>query len=209
MSTLSPGVNRAQAPGLADEDIARADLYGLLARLFHSPPDDTIIRALAASPTDAADDTVLSRAWGELARAARASDAQGVRQEYEDVFIGVGKPEVFLFASFYLAGYLNEKPLVDLRNALGRLGLARAEQANETEDHIAALCEVMRFLITADDQELAKVATQREFFSTFLRPWVGTMVAEIEASNRTRFYRHVAGLLEVLCEVEAEAFEIE
>ncbi|MFN3462421.1 MAG: molecular chaperone, partial [Oceanibaculum sp.] len=141
-------------PGF-DEETARAELYGLLAGLLAAPPADELLARLRVAVTEApAPGGVLEVPWQALVAQARALSAQQVRDEYEALFGGVGKPEVYLYASHYLSGFLNDKPLAALREELAALGLARAEGVSEPEDHLAFLCEVMRFLIAGDDAEV-------------------------------------------------------
>lgn len=196
-------------PQLTGEDWARADFYGVLAQLFFEPPDVELLDMLARSETVDASETPLARAWRNLLAAARDTTAEDVKREYEEVFIGVGRPEVFLFGSFHIAGHLNEKPLVDLREALARMGLAAAGPNGETEDHVAAVLEVMRYLITADDPALARVATQQQFFARFLEPWYERLAQAIEGAGGTEFYKHAARLLRAFLDVEREAFRME
>ena len=112
------------------------------------------------------------RAGATWSRAARRARAAQIAREYDALFGGVGKPEVYLFGSHYLTGFLNEKPLAALRTDLRALGLARDEAMPETEDHIAYLCEVMRYLIAGDDVGVSNLAAQRRFFDAHLRRWV-------------------------------------
>jgi TorA maturation chaperone TorD len=135
-------------PTLAPEEAARANFYGLLARLFQAPPDQALLEALASAGEMAAESGAIAAAWRELARAAAEADAQAVREEYEAVFIGVGKAQVTLYAGAYSIRFTNETPLAELRGELGRLGLGRRAESSEPEDHIASLCEVMRYLIS-------------------------------------------------------------
>jgi hypothetical protein len=116
-----------------------------------------------------------------------------VAREYAALFGGVGKPEVYLFGSHYLSGFLNEKPLARLRTDLAALGLARDEAMPETEDHIAYLCEVMRYLIAGEDVAVANLARQSEFFATHLQPWVTALCDAIAAHPKARFYAALAG----------------
>ena len=122
------------------EELARAEVYGLLAHLFYAPPDAGLYSQIRVAVTEApVPGAFLERAWGELVAASRRLEAAAVGDEYADLFLGVGKPEVFLYASFHLAGSLNAKPLVALRQDLKALGLERPEEVSETEDHIASL----------------------------------------------------------------------
>jgi len=131
-----------------------------------------------------------------------------IAQEYDALFGGVGKPEVYLFGSHYLSGYLNEKPLVRLRTTLAQLGLARDEAMPETEDHIAYLCEVMRYLIAGDDVAVANLTRQREFFSAHLQPWIAPMCDAIAAHPKARFYRVLAEFTRAFASIEAQGFDM-
>jgi TorA maturation chaperone TorD len=124
------------------------------------------------------------------------------------LFQGVGKPEVFLYGSFYLAGKLNEKPLVALRHSLRELGLARSEEMNETEDHIASLCEVMRYLIAGEDIATSNLAAQRRFFDAHLRGWVDSLCTAVEAHPGADFYAALARFTRDFFAVEAQAFDL-
>jgi TorA maturation chaperone TorD len=188
------------------EETARADLYGLLANLFYGPPSQELLDAIANAPSSG--DGVLQQAWNGLATSCEEADPQKVRDEYESLFIGIGKPELMLYASYYLSGFLMEKPLAALRNDLAGLGLARDESMPESEDHIAALCEVMRYLIESEDAAHASLATQKEFFATHLQPWAGEMCGAIMRHPQAVFYSEVARLAKHFFEVEMQAFDM-
>ena len=159
------------------EDLARADLYGVLAELFYAPP--TAERLVQIGHAGADGGTPLGAAWNALSAAARATKPDDARDDYEHMFIGVGKPLVYLYGSWYLAGFLMEKPLAALRADLHVLGLERADAVPESEDHIAALCEVMRYLIASDISSAqsrdygggSAEDAQRRFFATHIQPW--------------------------------------
>jgi TorA maturation chaperone TorD len=123
-----------------------------------------LLQVLSSAETNG--EGVLGEAWTHFIETARKSDAELVRDEYEQLFVGTGKPEVLLYGSYYLSGFLMEKPLAALRTDLQNLGLERAEHIVESEDHIASLCEVMRYLIASDDILQANLATQKQFFAT-------------------------------------------
>lgn len=189
------------------EESARADLYGLLAELFYAPPGADRLARLAAAA--GADDSVLGRSWGALAQAARLGTVSGVHDEYEHLFIATGKPEVLLYGSYYLSGFLMEKPLAALRDDLRGLGLERAEQMGESEDHIAALCEVMRYLIACDDLALANLRMQKRFFGRHMQSWILQLCDAILNHPHANFYAAVAQFGKTFFEVEMQAFEME
>lgn len=188
------------------EETARADLYGLLATLFYAPPSQELLTVIASAQTQGK--SQLESAWSELSVTCKAAEPESVREEYERLFIGVGKPEVMLYGSYYLSGFLMEKPLAELRTDLAKLGLQRADAMSESEDHIAALCEVMRYLIASDDAVHANLATQKQFFANHMQSWVLEMCAAVAAHPDARFYAPVAHLARSFFEVEMQAFDM-
>jgi TorA maturation chaperone TorD len=187
------------------EEAARAALYGLLADLFYAPPSQALLEHLAGSGDEG--EGALQQSWSELVAACRGAQQEAVRDEYESLFIGVGKPEVVLYGSYYLSGFMMEKPLAELRADLVRLGIERAEQVSESEDHLATLCAVMRYLIESDELQHG-LAAQQAFFATHMRSWVGECCDAVEAHHGAAFYRPVARLARAFFEVEAQAFDM-
>jgi TorA maturation chaperone TorD len=191
------------------EELARAELYGLLARLWIAPPDAELLRRFAVAVTQApAPGAFLEAPWQALVAAMRATTAEDAAAEYDVLFQGVGKPELFLYGSFYLSGFLNERPLALLRDDLARLGLGRDESRAETEDHIAYLCEVMRWLIAGDDVAQCNLEQQRRFFRAHLQPWVEQFADAVEADPRPQVYRALAALTRGFMQVEAQGFDL-
>ncbi|RYY68446.1 MAG: molecular chaperone, partial [Comamonadaceae bacterium] len=131
-----------------------------------------------------------------------------IAAEHDTLFGGIGKPEVYLFGSHYLTGFLNERPVARLRDDLAALGLARDESMPETEDHIAYLCEVMRYLIAGDDVAVANLTKQGEFYAAHLQPWVPQMCDAVAAHPRARFYAAVAGFAQAFFSVEQQGFDL-
>ena len=192
-----------------DEETARSELYGLLALVFYAPPTSELIADLRAAATDApAAGAFLEEPWRALVGAARELTDEAIRAEFNTLFGGMGKPEVYLYGSHFLSGFLNEKPLAKLRTDLASLGLGRDDAMSETEDHVAYLCEVMRYLIASDDVAVANLTRQREFFATHLQPWVNTLCDDLEGHPRARFYAAVAGLTRAFMAVEAQGFDM-
>jgi len=197
------------ASSALDEETARAEVYGLLAQLYYAPPTPALLEALGVAVTEAPHaGAYLEEPWRQLVGAARAAAAPAVADEYANLFGGVGKPEVYLFASHYLSGFLNDRPLARLRSDLAALGLARDEAVPETEDHIACLCEVMRYLIAGDDAAVSNLTRQREFFTTHLQPWVGELCDALAAHPTARFYAALAGFTRAFAGVETQAFDL-
>lgn len=192
-----------------DEETARAEIYGLLAQLWYAPPSGDLLEALRMAATEApAAGAFLEEPWREFVGTARALDGGAVRDEYDALFGGVGKPEVFVFGSHYLSGFLNEKPLARLRTDLAALGLERDRAMPETEDHIACLCEVMRYLIAGDDVAVANLSKQREFFATHVQSWAIQMCDTVAAHPRARFYASLANFTRAFLSVEAQGFDM-
>jgi TorA maturation chaperone TorD len=192
-----------------DEELARAESYGLLSRLFYAPMDDALrCQLLDAMPATPVRDTLVGAALTGLVEGARSCAVADLAAEYDALFGGVGKPEVMLYGSHYLSGFLNDRPLAALRTDLARWGLERAPAMSEPEDHVAYLCQVMRWLIVGDDPAVANLGNQQGFFSRHLRPWVPALCAAIESHPAARFYAHAARFLAAFIDVEAEAFEM-
>jgi TorA maturation chaperone TorD len=192
-----------------DEETARAEIYGLLAQLWYAPPPPELLAALRVAVTEApVAGAFLERSWGDVVAVAQRLSAVAIADEYDALFGGVGKPEVYLFGSHYLTGFLNEKPLARLRGVLADLGLARDEAVPETEDHVACVCEVMRYLIAGDDVAVANLTRQREFFSEHMQPWVGALCDAVDAHPRAAFYSALARFTRAFVSVEAQGFDM-
>jgi TorA maturation chaperone TorD len=192
------------------EDLARADLYGLIARFFHLPPDQALLDQIAATADqyDATDEAPLAKAWMDVVRVAKNNPAKAWRDEFDLNFISVGKPNVVLNGSFYMAGHLNEKPLVNIRKALEGFGLESAQEVTETEDHISALCEVMRYLIAGDDVTVSNLINQRVFFNAHIRPWYEDLCDAIEVIPGMHLYHPVAALTREFLAIEGQGFDM-
>ncbi|HEY0352037.1 MAG TPA: molecular chaperone TorD family protein [Enterovirga sp.] len=184
-------------------DLARAGEYALLSNLLAEAPDSDLLAALARLPGDG---TPLGSAHAALAQAAAATDAAAVEREYFDLFVGLGRGELLPYASYYLTGFLHERPLARIREDLAGLGVERDPQRSEPEDHLALLCEVMAGL--AQGSFDATEAEQARFFARHLRPWAEKFFADLEAAKSARFYRAVAGYGRAFLAIEGEAFTI-
>ena len=204
-STLTP----LGGSSALDEETARAELYGLLSQLYYAAPSPELLSALRVAVTEApASGGFLQEPWQQLVAASRALSDAEIAQEFDRLFGGVGKPEVFLYGSHYLSGFLNEKPLARLRTDLQQLGLARDEVMPETEDHVAYLLEVMRYLIAGDDVAVCNLTSQREFFSAHLQPWVLQLCDALAAQPQARFYAAVAHFTRAFVSVETQGFDM-
>lgn len=197
------GAERSPEVGLTEEDQLRAQHYRFLSRLLAAPADEELLDACRRLLGDESD---LGRALSSLAEAARNAGASSVADEYQELFIGIGRGELMPFASFYLTGFLNERPLAKLRGDMARLGIARNADVHEPEDHIAALSEMMAGLITGAFGAPADLARQRQIFRRHIEPWAGRFFADLEAAKSARFYRPVGTLGRHFIAIEQTAF---
>jgi len=196
------------AQALPAEETARANFYGLLARLFCAPPDASLLAAIAGAEEIAAEQQAgraLALAWRDLRIAAARADAVAVADEYEGLFVGTGRAAVSLYAGAYLAKSAVDNPLVQVRGYLAARGLARRGSVHEPEDHIAALCEVMRHLIA---QDRASIDEQSAFFMRYLWPSFGPLCDAIGRAAQAGLYKQIAIFARSLLEVEHEAFKM-
>ena len=184
-------------------DRARAQEYGLLAALLARAPDAALLRRL---PRLGGDGTPLGAAHLALAEAAARGSAAEIEREYFDLFIGVGRGALLPYASYYLTGFLHERPLARLREELAALGIERAEGQHEPEDHAALLCEIMAGLIGGAFS--APIERQRQFFERHLAPWIGRFFVDLEAAEGADFYRPVGAIGRLFVGIEAEAFAL-
>jgi TorA maturation chaperone TorD len=182
-------------------DAARGQEYALLATLLSAPPSKRLLDQLAALGGDA---TPLGRAHAALTDAAARAVLREVEREYFDLFVGLGRGELLPYASYYLTGFLNERPLSRLRADLTKLGIERIANNSEPEDHAAILCEIMSGL--ADGCLDASPEAQRAFFDKHVSPWMGRLFADMESAGNARFYRAVGALGRTFIEIETEAF---
>ena len=192
------------------EDLARADLYGLIARFFQAPPDQELLDQIAATADqhDATDEAPLAKVWMNVLEVAKNNSAKAWQEEFNLNFISIGKPNVVLNGSYYMAGHLNEKPLVNIRRALETFGLEAAEEITETEDHISSLCEVMRYLIAGDDVEISNLTNQRVFFNDHIRPWYDELCDAIEGIPEMHLYHPIAALTREFLAIEGQSFDM-
>lgn len=196
----------AEPTGIAEEDRLRADLYAVLARLLASPPDQEFIDHLATLSGDGSD---LGQGINALAKLAAASRQKGVEREYNKLFIGLGRGELLPFASYYLTGFLNDKPLARLRGHMAQMGIERNRDVKEPEDHMATLCEIMAGLIRGEFGDPLTLEDQNAFFNTHLAPWATHFFTDLEAAESSVFYAPVGKIGRAFMEIEIEAFRME
>ena len=209
MMSVMEAIRFEHPRSIAEEDQARADFYALLANLFYRAPDERLLQAIliAPEPTAAASDHALVEAWAALAAASGVVTPDALSEEFEMLFIGVGRASVMLYGSYYQAGFLNEKPLAELRTDLARMGFSRDGAVPETEDHIAAICDVMRAMILGDVANAsATLDEQRQFFLKHLQPWVIACCDATINNENSNYYKRVAAFAKAFFVIEIEAF---
>jgi TorA maturation chaperone TorD len=184
-------------------EAARAQEYRLLGALLMRAPDVDLLARLAKLR---ADTSPLGVAHAALAEAAEATSADKVEREFFDLFIGLGRGELLPYGSYYLTGFLHERPLARLRDDLNRLGIERAEGNPEPEDHAAILCEIMAGLV--DGRFPAPAGSDRQFYEKHIAPWIGRFFADLEEAETANFYRRVGTLGRSFMEIEKEAFAL-
>jgi len=191
---------------IAEEDRLRADMYSFLAGLLRHEPEDALLEKVAQLEGD---DTPIGNASATLAKLAASIDAGLVRNEYVNLFVGVGRGEVLPFASYYLTGFLNDRPLANLRGDMAAIGIKRAEGVKEPEDHIASLFDMMAGLIRGDYGRQFSVAEQGTFFRKHIQPWGQLLMRDIEEAKNAVFYAPVGTMGRVFLEIESQAFEMD
>ena len=202
-AVLRPDLYGERAGEIDAVDAARAREYTLLAALLARAPDTELLGRIARLRGDA---TVLGAAHAALAVAADEISAEKIEREFFDLFIGVGRGELLPYGSYYLTGFLNERPLARLRADLGALGVERVEAHYEPEDHAAILCEIMAGMIGGEFP--ASLEQQRQIFERHLAPWIGRFFADVAAAKAADFYRRVGALGRLFVEIEQEAFAL-
>ena len=204
VASSAPIVGLARSSELPDEECARADCYRLLGGLLSKPPTPDMLIALQKAPKG---DTGLAIVISDLADLARTTPLKDIEREYHTLFVGMPRGELLPYASYYLTGFLHEKPLAKVRADLQRLGLQRANGVPEPEDHIGHLCEVMSLLI--DGGPYARdIATQQNFFGAHLRRWAAKFFTDLEKAQTAQFYRPVGRIGREFMTIEQAAFAL-
>jgi TorA maturation chaperone TorD len=186
-----------------DMAAARAQEYALLAAMLSRTPDAALLKNLAALRGDP---TPLGVAHAGLAQAASEASTEQVEREFFDLFIGIGRGELLPYGSYYLTGFLHERPLARLRGDLAPLGIERADGNAEPEDHAATLCEIMSGLLNG--RLPAPAGTDQQIFEKHLAPWMGRFFADLERAEAANLYRHVGAVGRLFMDIEAEAFAL-
>lgn len=194
-------------PEIAAEDQVRANTYRLLGSLLAQTPGTEVVDLLREIEVDdAAQDSAMAAAWKTLSLAAHRATIEGLDDEYHALFIGVGRGEVVPYSSWYLTGFMMERPLAQLRQDLKRFGFERAESVKEPEDHAGALCETMSLLIGSPER--ASTHVQKSFFSDHILPWMGKFFEDLQNAKAANFYSAVGAVGEQFIEVDRQYLDM-
>lgn len=205
MTTTASSASEAVA-ALPEEERLRAEFYGLLGRLLSAPPDAGTLRELAALEGD---DSEIGRGITALAKVAAITGPEAAEREFNRLFIGLGRGELLPYGSYYLTGFLNEKPLAILRGHMAKLGIARNAEVKEPEDHIATLCEIMAGLISGAFGAPLTLADQEAFFNTHLAQWAEHFFTDLEGAEGSVLYAPVGRIGRAFLQIEVEAYRME
>ena len=189
-----------------EEDQLRADMYSFLASLLRAEPSADLVKQLILLKSD---NTPIGNAIKVLAKLASSLDLHEIRDEYVKIFIGVGRGEILPFASYYLTGFLKDKPLAKLRNDMKEIGIEMSADVKEPEDHIASLFDIMSGVILGKFDRKFSITEQRDFFNKHLAPWVELLMRDIEASKIAVFYAPVGTLGREFIEIERSSFKMD
>ena len=198
--------NTESMPAISEEDVLRAQLYEFLATLLRVEPANEVLAQVAGLNGD---DSPIGQASATLAHLARQMDAANIRSEYVDLFIGVGRGELLPYCSYYLTGFLNEKPLANLRQDMAAIGIVRADGVKDPEDHIASLCDMMAGLIRGQFGRPFSLAEQASFFKKHLAPWGGLFFSDLESAKNAVFFAPVGSIGKAFMDIESKAFDME
>lgn len=191
---------------IAEEDLLRAQMYGLLANLLSKAPDETELSRLAQLHGD---ESPLGKAIAALSRVAAGRDATEISDEFHDLFIGVGRGELLPYASYYLTGFLHEKPLAKLRNDMSTYGATKSDDVSEPEDHAASVLEVMAGLIEGRFGQPASIEQQKEFYDAHIASWMSVFFQDLAGASSSVLYATVAEVGLRFLEIENAAFEMD
>jgi len=191
---------------ISDEDRARAQIYQLLGALLGGPPSGELLKGLASLKGD---DTPLGSASKNLAALAERTSPYDAEREYNNLLVGLGRGELLPYASYYLTGFLNEKPLADLRTDLMARGIKARSDVKEPEDHVGTLCEIMAGIIAGEFPCNSDLPSQKAFFDAHLAKWAALFFTDLEEAQSAIFYAPVGSLGRAFMAIEADAFAIQ
>ena len=189
-----------------DEERLRADMYSFLASLLRTEPNEELVKQLTNLESD---DSPIGKSIKTLSKLASSLDLPTIRDEYVKIFVGVGRGEILPFASYYLTGFLKDKPLAKLRSDMKEIGIELAENVKEPEDHIASLFDMMSGLILGKFNKKFSIGEQKNFFNKHLAPWVDLLMRDIEGSKIAVFYSPIGTIGREFMEIERSSFSMD
>ena len=188
-----------------EEDQLRADMYSFLANLLRAEPDEKLVEQLTFLKSD---DSPIGKSIKTLSKLATSLDLPTIRDEYVKIFLGVGRGEILPFASYYLTGFLKDKPLAKLRQDMQEIGIKLEDEVKEPEDHIATIFDMMSGLILGKFEKKCSIADQKDFFNNHLAPWVDLLMRDIESSKIAVFYSPIGTIGKEFMEIERASFSM-
>ena len=197
--------NAKIAHNINEEDQLRADMYSFLANLLRAEPDENLVNQLTMLDSD---DSPIGKSIKILSKLATSLDLPTIRDEYVRIFVGVGRGEILPFASYYLTGFLKDKPLAKLRQDMQKIGIKLEENVKEPEDHIASIFDMMSGLILGKFEKKYSITEQKDFFNKHLAPWVDLLMRDIESSKIAVFYSPIGTIGKEFMEIERASFSM-
>ena len=188
-----------------EEDQLRADMYSFLANLLRAEPDEKLVKQLTLLESD---DSPIGKSIKTLSKLATSLDLPTIRDEYVKIFLGVGRGEILPFASYYLTGFLKDKPLAKLRQDMQDIGIKLEDEVKEPEDHIASIFDMMSGLILGKFEKKYSITDQKDFFNKHLGPWVDLLMRDIESSKIAVFYSPIGTIGKEFMEIERASFSM-
>lgn len=190
---------------IKEEDQLRADMYSFLANLLRAEPDENLVNQLTMLDSD---DSPIGKSIKTLSKLTTSLDLPTIRDEYVRIFVGVGRGEILPFASYYLTGFLKDKPLAKLRQDMQKIGIKLEENVKEPEDHIASIFDMMSGLILGKFEKKYSITEQKDFFNKHLAPWVDLLMRDIESSKIAVFYSPIGTIGKEFMEIERASFSM-
>ena len=192
-------------PEVREEDQLRADMYSFIANMIRTEPSQELIDSVK---TLSGDSSLIGSSIKLISKLASTMHISEIHDEYVNLFLGVGRGELLPFASYYLTGFLNDKPLSKLRDDMNELGVVRLKEVKEPEDHVSSLFDIMSGLITGKFGKVYLISEQSTFFEKHLNSWVHLLMSDIESAKTAVFYAPIGSLGKEFINIEREAFKM-
>ena len=190
---------------IKEEDQLRADMYSFLANMIRTEPSQELLDSVKKLTGD---DSSIGKSIKLISKLASTMHISEIQDEYVNLFVGVGRGELLPFASYYLTGFLNDKPLSKLRNNMNELGVVRIKEVKEPEDHVSSLFDIMSGMITGQFGKQYSITEQSNFFEKHLNSWIHLLMSDIESAKTAVFYAPIGSLGKEFINIEREAFRM-